>query len=163
MAGKKIPMEEFRLLSSEKIDKIVSSLLSSPCNYTPLLHFIVPVQDMDMKSFAEIWIDPNDEGETKRGGDSAENIHMLIVFDVDGIGRFEAELFVRQQDISLTLLCPPMYVSALSGIATNIARSANGTGFRFKDIQIDRLERPRSLMDVFKALPRKRTGINMRV
>ena len=163
MAGKKIPMEEFRLLSSEKIDKIVSSLLSSPCNYTPLLHFIVPVQDMDMKSFAEIWIDPNDEGETKRGGDSAENIHMLIVFDVDGIGRFEAELFVRQQDISLTLLCPPMYVSAFSGIATNIARSANGTGFRFKDIQIDRLERPRSLMDVFKALPRKRTGINMRV
>ena len=163
MAGKKIPMEEFRLLSSEKIDKIVSSLVTFPCNYTPLLHFIVPVQDMDMKSFAEIWIDPNDEGETKRGGDSAENIHMLIVFDVDGIGRFEAELFVRQQDISLTLLCPPMYVSAFSGIATNIARSANGTGFRFKDIQIDRLERPRSLMDVFKALPRKRTGINMRV
>lgn len=163
MAGKKIPMEEFRLLSSEKIDKIVSSLLSSPCNYTPLLHFIVPVQDMEIKSFAEMWIDPNDEGETKKGGDSAENIHMLIVFDVDGIGRFEAELFVRQQDISLTLLCPPMYVNAFSGIATNIARSASGTGFRFRDIQIDRLERPRSLMDVFKALPRKRTGINMRV
>lgn len=163
MRGKKIPVEEMRLLSSEKIDKIVSSLLSSPCNYTPLLHFIVPVQDMDIKSFAEIWIDPNDEGESKGGEDAAENIHMLIVFDVEGIGRFEAELFVHQKDITLTLLCPPMYVAAFSGISTDIARSVGGTGYRFKDIAVDRLERPRSLMDVFKALPRKRTGINIKV
>lgn len=164
MQGKKIPMEDMRMLSSDKIDKIVSSLLSSPCNYTPLLHFIVPVQDMDIKSFAEIWIDPNDEGETSKGGeDKAENIHMLVVFDVEGIGRFEAELYVRQQDITLTLLCPPMYVSAFSSIATDIARSVGTTGYRFKDITIDRLERARSLMDVFKTLPRKRTGINMRV
>lgn len=164
MAGKKIPMEDLRMLSSDKIDKIVSSLLSSPCNYTPLLHFIVPVQDMDMKSFAEIWIDPNDEGESSKNGDStAENIHMLIVFDVEGIGRFEAELFVHHQDITLNLMCPPMYVNAFSGISTEIARSVGRTGYRFKDISIDPLERPRSLMDVFKALPRKRTGINMRV
>lgn len=162
--GKKVSSRDLQLLSSEKIDKIVHSLLSSPCNFTPLLHFIVPVQDEDMRAFAEIWIDPNDEDEKSgRSGGDDDNIHMLIVFDVDGIGRFEAELFVHKKEISLNLLCPPVYVGVFSGIGTEIARTAAESGFRFKDIHIDRLERPRSLMDVFKTLPHKRTGIDVKV
>lgn len=29
-------------LNGDKIEKIITSLLSSPCNYTPLLHFVIP-------------------------------------------------------------------------------------------------------------------------
>lgn len=164
MSGKKIPVEEMRLISSEKIDKIVSSLLSSPCNYTPLLHFIIPVQDINMKSFAEIWIDPSAEDETNTGGGKdGDLVHMLIVFDVEGIGRFETELFARGKELTVSLLCPPMYVSAFSSITTDVARVAVAKGYRMKDMSVGRLERARSLMDVFKDLPRKRTGINMRV
>lgn len=165
MQGKSISEEDMQLLNSDKINKIVSSLLSSPCNFTPLLHFIIPVQAEEIRSFAELWIDPNDDAEKGGRGreDQAENIHMLVVFDVDGIGRFEAELFVQHQDIALTLLCPPMYVSAFSGLSTDISRAALQSGFRFKNIKIDRLERPRSLMDVFKTLPHKRTGVDVKV
>lgn len=156
--------QSLNLLNGDKIDKIVHSLLSSPCNFTPLLHFIIPVLGMDLRSFAEIWIDPNDDDPKKpHGGADAENIHMLIVFDIEGIGRFEAELFVRKKEIILSLLCPPAYVDEFSKIGTGIARAAAKTGYRFADIQVARMERPRSLMDVFKTLPHRRTGIDVKI
>ena len=36
--------DEIMLVNSEKVETIIRSLLSSPCNFTPLLHFVVPVQ-----------------------------------------------------------------------------------------------------------------------
>ena len=163
MAGKTISAEDMRLLTSDKIDKIVQSLLSSPCNFTPLLHFIVPVQESDIRTFAEIWIDPNDESGGQDASGAQQHVHMLIVFDVEGIGRFETEIFVRKKEIAINLLCPPAYTDAFSKIGSEIARTAAGTGFRFKDITIGRLERSRSLMEVFKSLPHRRTGIDVRV
>ena len=73
-------------LNGERIEKIITSLLSSPCNYTPLLHFVIPVDYEGMKAFSELWIDPKDEG---RGGDRAEgegnHVHVLITFDIPGL------------------------------------------------------------------------------
>lgn len=164
LIGKNPAETEMKLLDSEKIEKIVYSLLSSPCNFTPLLHFIVPVQDMDIKAFAEIWIDPNDKEEKKsEGGGGKDQIHMMVVFDVDGIGRFEAELFVKEKEISLSLLCPAAYVNEFSNFGTRIMRATASTGYRFQDIKVDKLERQRSLMDVFKTLPHRRTGIDVKI
>ncbi|MEG0180129.1 MAG: antitoxin, partial [Oscillospiraceae bacterium] len=56
--GREASEKDLSLMGSEKLEKIVHSLLSSPCNYTPLLHFIVPVEVNDMRSFAELWVDP---------------------------------------------------------------------------------------------------------
>ena len=36
--------QELMALSADKVEKIIHSLLSSPCNFTPLLHFVLPVQ-----------------------------------------------------------------------------------------------------------------------
>ncbi len=151
------------LLNSDKIEKIIHSLLSSPCNFTPLLHFVVPVRYMDIKSFAEIWIDPNSAEGREAGGQEGENIHMLIVFDIEGIGQFETELMVRQQAVSLQLFCPGPYAEAFAPIRDNLAQLIARCGYRAQEVAISKLERPRSLMDVFKSLPHKRTGIDVKV
>lgn len=163
-SGKLLSSDDMRMISSEKVDKIVHSLLSSPCNFTPLLHFIVPVQTEQLRSFAELWIDPNDEGDPAGGKSSTQdNVHMLIVFDVEGIGRFETELYVRGKEISLNLLCPPVYTDMFAGVGDNVARAASAIGYRLKDIVIGRLERSRSLMEVFKTLPYRRAGIDVKI
>lgn len=163
LLGEQAADEQMTLVNADKIERIIHSLLSSPCNFTPLLHFIIPVQDMDMKSFAEIWIDPNSAQEHEGTSGVQESVHMLIVFDIDGIGQFEAELFVVDRKISLSLLCPTTYLEQFSRISSVIPKVASGTQYTFSDIKIDKLERQRSLMDVFKALPYKRTGIDVKV
>ena len=162
--GRQSENADFTLLSSEKIEKIIHSLLSSPCNFTPLLHFVIPVQYDQMKSFAEIWINPNSSDDEQNQKQPAKrNIHMLIVFDIEGIGQFEAELFVSDKNLDFSLFCPPAYTDTFTKMSNQFAKCIEGSSYRFGTIKIDKLERPRSLMDVFKSLPYKRTGVNVKI
>ncbi|MEG0115000.1 MAG: antitoxin [Hydrogenoanaerobacterium sp.] len=149
------------IVDAAKIEKIVHSLLSSPCNFTPLLHFIVPMQDEYMKAFAEIWVDPQDE--EAGGGKDKTGIHFMVAFDVEGIGEFEAEMFVNGYDILLKLFCPPAYLAEFAGFGAGVKELLSGSKYRFSAINVDKLERHRSLMDVFKTLPHRRAGIDVTV
>lgn len=153
-----------QVINSDKIDKIIESLLSSPCNFTPLLHFVIPVEDMDIKAFAEIWINAEEEEEKKSSGGSVRNnTHMLIVFDIEGIGQFEMELFVRDKDISMSLLCPEEYYDDFKDTSKGFNECISFSEYRIKDIRVDKREHQRSLIEVFKTLPYKRTGVNVKI
>lgn len=154
---------ELAMIGGEKIEKIIYSLLSSPCNFTPLLHYIVPVQSDDLKSFAEIWIDPNAESTDAKGNTVQDCIHILMVFDIDGIGRFEAEMAAAGKDIMVNLFCPAPYLPAFSTLAEPVREQVAATGYHLLNLSVDKLEKHRSLMDVFKTLPHKRTGVDVKI
>ncbi len=154
---------DVRLVASEKLESIVHSMLASPSNFTPLLHFILPVDFMDVQAFAEIWIDPNAEGESATRGGKEMGTHMLMVFDIEGFGRFEAELYVQDNRLALNLLCPASAQEAFAGIGPALREAVSASGYRFETIHVDRLERTHSLMDVFTNLPYKRMGIDVKV
>lgn len=152
------------ILNSEKIDSIIKSLLSSPCNYTPLLHFVIPVQVKGLRSFAELWIDPHNEGKASQHEDKLrKNIHVLIVFDIEGIGQFEAEIHFFSDTIDLNLLCPPDHVQSFAARRDNILKALTAANFHPGEVYIGQLERIRSLMEVFQSLAYKRAGVNVKV
>lgn len=162
--GKQARSEDISLLSGDKVEKIIHSLLSSPSNFTPLLHFIVPVEHNNLRAFAEIWVDPNADSDSpakKKGGEDAT--HMLMVFDVEGIGRFESELYVQDKRLALNLLCPPPYLEFFKDVGPALRKAIAKTGYSFEAIHIDRMERTHSLMEVFTNLPHKRTGIDVTI
>lgn len=162
--GREADSEELQLLSGDKLEKIVQSLLSSPSNFTPLLHFIVPVLYEDVRAFAEIWIDPNDESEAgKDGKRGAMGTHMMLVFDVEGIGRFESELVVQGKRISMALLCPPPYLEAFGRIGSSIRSAVSKLGYSFETIHVDELTAAHSLIEVFPGLAHRRTGIDVKI
>ncbi|MDR0984718.1 MAG: antitoxin [Ruminococcus sp.] len=163
--GKCADSEEFVNVSPESIDKIIHSLLSSPCNYTPLLHFIIPVEYLNMKSFAEIWLNPNSEDEDGKGSGNKNSLHMLIVFDIEGIGQFETELFIDEKDkkISLVIFCPKDYREQFSRISPNLREAISFSQYAFNEIKFEEMKEPRSLIQVFKSLPYRRTGVDVRV
>ncbi len=165
LLGKSAENEDLTLLSGDKVEKIVHSLLSSPSNFTPLLHFVLPVEQNGLHAFAEIWIDPNAEAETgaRNTGGTADNLHMLLVFDVESLGRFEAELYVQDKRIAMNLMCPPAYTETFKGITSSIRQVVSNIGYGFETIKVSSLERTHSLMDVFTDLPHRRTGIDVKI
>ena len=88
---------------------------------------------------------------------------MLIVFDIEGIGQFEMELFVRDKDISMSLLCPKEYYDDFKDTSKSFNECISFSEYRFKDIRVDKREHQRSLIEVFKTLPYKRTGVNVKI
>ena len=145
-----------------RIEQILHSLLSSPCNFTPLLHFIIPVEYQDMRSFAEIWINPeSDEKDMAKG--AGKGVHFLLVIDAEGVGRFEADVYIHERTVDFNLLCPPGLESFFSTLSTPLSQTFASMDYRVGSIQFAPLERPRSLMEVFKSLPYKRMGLDVKV
>lgn len=160
--GKQAKSEDVKLLSAETVENIVHSLLASPSNFTPLLHFVLPVEFMNMHAFAEIWVDPDPEEKVKNGGNE-DSSHMLMVFDVEGIGQFESELYVMGKRIAMNLLCPPEYTEAFAEIGPAIRKAVARTGYTFEAINVGELEHIHSLMEVFPGLPQRRMGVDVKI
>ncbi len=161
---KQTESEELMGQNSEKVDKILHSLLSSPSNFTPLLHFVLPLQYQNVQSFMEFWVNPNgEEDQYWAAEEGKKKIHMLMVFDIGSLGRFEMELFVRDDIIDFALLCPPSCARVFAGAREDIRKSIGGLGYRFGEMRIDALERPRSLIEVFHSLPFKRAGVDVKI
>jgi hypothetical protein len=146
-----------------QVEKILHSLLSSPCNFTPLLHFVVPAMLDDVKAFAEIWINPNDDGEDTRPGQGGRQLHLLLVIDVEMMGRFELELKVRDQVIDLALFCPAGYEGRFASMLPELPASLRNTAYRLGRMRVQALDHGRSLMEVFKSLPYKRVGVDVKI
>lgn len=144
-----------------KLEKMLHSLLSSPCNFTPLLHFILPIQYENLKAFAEIWINP--EGDDQDTAQTGKSSHFLLVIDVETMGRFEVELFVRDKTIDLSLFCPTGLETAYQSFMKSLPALMAGTQYKLGKTNIGTLDHTRSLMDVFKSLPYKRVGVDVKI
>ncbi len=162
MIAKEASKEELSSSEEKRLDNILSSLLSSPCNFTPLLHFVVPAYFEQIRAFAEIWINPeSDAKDMPRGVD--HGIHLLMVVDAEAVGRFEAEVFAYDKTIDIHLYCPPEYEKQMKSYLTDITNALKGYTYRIGQVRLAPLVKARSLMDVFKSLPYKRVGVDVKI
>ncbi len=155
--------DEIKALQSDSIENIIHSILSSPSNFTPLLHYIIPVEYEDISAFAEMWIDPDEEETDHDTGMVSKAIHMLIVFDIDKIGKIEAELRVRDFQITLSLRCPEEFTEYIKGTVSDLKHCADFSDYKITDVAVSKSEHPSSLLSVFSGLSSKRTGINVKI
>lgn len=163
---KQTDSESVMQMKGESVESVIHSLLSSPSNFTPLLHFIAPIDDGQSKAFGEMWINPDEDNGTSsknQSGDRQRTIHMFLVFDIPDIGRFETELYVRDKKIDLSLMCPAVMQEKFNWLSAQLKESISFSDYSFNDIRVSRLEKSRSLIEVFPTLPQKRTGINVRI
>ncbi len=154
--------EELSAADSAKIEKMLHSLLSSPCNFTPLLHFILPLQQEDTRAFAEMWINPEcDERDLPEG--VTKGLHLLMVIDIDGVGRFETEFYVYNSTIDFHLYCPKGCEEGFDGVLSALPKVIYGTGYHLGNTKVSTLASSRSLMEVFKSLPYRRVGVDVKI
>lgn len=163
---KQTDSESVMQMRGESVENVIHSLLSSPSNFTPLLHFIIPIDDGQTKAFGEMWINPDEENKKSSKnsqGEPVRTIHMLLVFDIPDMGRFETELFVQDKKIDLSVMCPASMQDKMNELSSQLRDCIKFSEYKFDKINISKLEKPRSLIEVFPALPQKRTGINVTI
>ena len=90
-------------------------------------------------------------------------LHFLLVIDVENLGRFEAEIFHHEEIVDFFLYCPPGYEEAYREMMRGLPRLFAGSPYRLGETRLEPLAKSRSLMDVFKSLPYKRVGVDVKI
>ena len=140
---------------------LVQSMLTAPGVFTPLLHYVLPVQIEDLRAFGELWVDNN---ASENASDNEENSnHIFINIDVENIGIFELELFSQNNNLHVSLFCPKDFVKNFSNIKNVVEQIATQSGYTLKSTKVEPLIKVRTLVDVFPRIAERRAGLNVKI
>lgn len=157
--AKNINDPSLKSLSAMSKSDIMQGLLTSPGVFTPLLHYLVPINDGVIKAFGELWADPDAEN---RNG-SKESKHLFLCFDVEKVGYFELELMTQDRKLQVQLMCPPGTEDMFRPLKNTIPQIAAANGYDADDTRVGTLVRKRDLSHVFPKIQDKRSGLNVKI
>ena len=142
-------------LTHEKIENIVISLLSSPSNFIPLLHFVIPMQGEKLQAYSEVWVDIESEKNDQN------RMHILCAIELEQFGHFEVELWLVNDRIKCDVLCPKESVELFNPLINNISRRILDSSYNLDQVNIKALSEARSLLEVFTHLSELQNGLNI--
>ncbi len=159
---KNINNPALKSLDSFNAANLLQSLLNAPGVYTPLAHYILPLEVMDTRAFGELWVD-NDENNPNNTPGTQRNYHLFLTFDVESIGRFEVDMYAIGEDVNLSLLYPPRFEKEIEPMRDRVTKIIRGSGYQARTFETAPLKKPHNLTEVFPKIEDKRTTINKRV
>lgn len=157
---KNINDPSLKSLSAMNRGDMLRGLLSAPGVFTPLLHFLVPLNMDGIKAFGELWADP-DAGRGTNG--SGDDKHLFLCFEIENAGYFELELYASGKNINVSLLCPPGSERQYLPLKESIPVIASANGYSAEKTIISPLVKRRDLNKVFPKLNFSRSGLNVSV
>lgn len=157
---KNISDPSLKSLSALNQGDMLRGLLSAPGVFTPLLHFLVPLNMDGVKAFGELWADPEAGGGTDGGGDDK---HLFLCFEIEDAGYFELELYAKGKNINVSLMCPAGSERQYLPLKESIPVIASANGYNAEKMIISPLVKKRDLNRVFPKLNYSRSGLNIRV
>ena len=156
---KNINDPSLRSLSAMNSPEMLQGLLTAPGVFTPLLHFLVPMNMDGLKAFGELWADP-DAG---KDADGESDRQLFLCFEIEDVGYFELEIYTRGKNINASLLCPEGTEKDYSSLKDTIPIIASSCGYRADNLSIKPLKKKRDLTNVFPKLNERRGGLNVSV
>lgn len=156
-------------LSGATRSDMVQNMLTAPGVFAPLIHQFVPLDAFGIRAFGELWVDPKAEElieNKKKGsgkGDDEAGSHMLLCFDIEDTGYFELEIYEKDKNMTVMLLCPERMENAFAPIRETIPKIAEANGYHVSAALVEGLKEKRSLDQVFPKLGSQRSGLNVKV
>jgi hypothetical protein len=157
--SKNINDPSLKSLSSMSRSDIMQGLLTSPSALTPLLHYLVPINDNGFKAFGELWADPDAEKDSA----SQDSKHLFLCFDIEDVGYFELEVRTLDKKLNTSLLCPPGTENTFRSLKDSIPSIAAAAGYTADETRIGTLAKRRDLSQVFPKIKEKRSGFNVKI
>lgn len=158
--GKNINHEAIQSLDDFNASNLLQSLLNAPGVFTPLAHYILPLQIEDTKAFGELWVD-NDENNPNNTPVGQKNYHLFLTFDVESIGRFEVDMYALGENINLSLLYPEKFGFKIKELSDKIDLIIRNIGYKPAKFETAVLRKPHVLTEVFPKIIDRRKGLNV--
>lgn len=156
---KNINDPSLKSLSAMNRGEMVQGLLTSPGVFSPLLHFLIPMNMDGTKAFGELWADP-DAGDGKNG---ERDKHLFLCFEIEEAGYFEMELYAKGRNINISLLCPEGTERRYLPLKEMIPVIASANGYNAEKMIISPLKKKRDLNKVFPKLNDRKNSLNVSV
>ena len=125
---KNINNPALKSLDSFNAANLLQSLLNAPGVFTPLAHYILPLEVNNTRAFGELWVD-NDENNPNNTPGTQRNYHLFLTFDVESIGRFEVDMYAIGEEVNLTLLYPTRFDKEIDAMKERITKIIRNGGY----------------------------------
>ncbi len=140
---------------------LLQSMLNAPGVFTPLAHYIIPLQVEDTRAFGELWVD-NDNSSKGGGENEPKHFHLFLTFDVEAVGRFEVDAYSKGSDLNLSVLYPKSYRYRVSALTDKITRIAAGVGYNVQNFKTGILIKPHTLAETFPRIKDNRRSFDVK-
>ena len=159
---KNINNPALKSLDSFNASNLLQSLLNAPGVYTPLAHYILPLEVNNTRAFGELWVD-NDENNPNNTPGTQRNYHLFLTFDIDSIGRFEVDMYAIGDEVNLSLLYPPRFDKEIGPMKDRVTKIIRNSGYQARSFETAPLTKSHNLVDVFPKILNNRKSLNTRV
>lgn len=159
---KNINNPALKSLDSFNAANLLQSLLNAPGVFTPLAHYILPLEVGDTRAFGELWVD-NDENNPNNTPETQRNYHLFLTFDVESIGRFEVDMYALGEEVNIALLYPPKFDKEIEPMKERVTKIIRNSGYQARTFETAPLKKPHNLVEIFPKITEKRTTLNTRV
>jgi hypothetical protein len=126
--------------------------------YLPVNHYLLPFE----KSFADLWVDPNDRDD-QSGGQSQAAVKLLLQINTPAFGRFDVVLTDRDRDVDVQVACPQGAVPFSKEIEQAMSQIITDSGLTATGVQVRGAERSLTLSEVFPKILEGRDSVNVKV
>jgi len=159
--AKNINHPALKSIDSFNASNLLQSMINAPGVFTPLAHYILPIQIEETRAFGELWVDNDDDsGVTGKVG-GKKHYHLFLTFDVDTMGRFEIDVYADESTASVSLLHPVSFGRNIEALISKINRIASGSGYSISNFETGILKTPHNLSQIFPKLIERRSGLNV--
>lgn len=146
-------------------ENLISALLVNESVYMPLNHYLLPLEGDGRMLFSELWVDPDDGEEGKKGpsGKPGAGVKLLFKMDVESLGLFDIVLKGRGKDVEMTVSCPEEAAPFSQEIRRSLTEILQRNGLVPAQVTVRRMEQPVTLTEVFPKIYERRNSINVKV
>ncbi len=159
--SKNINHPALKSIDSFNASNLLQSMINAPGVFTPLAHYILPIQVEDTRAFGELWVDNDDDSGVSNAKGSSKHYHLFLTFDVDAFGRFEVDVYANESTANVSLLHPVSFGKNIDQLINKVHRIAAGAGYSISNFETGILKAPHNLSQIFPKLNERRAGLNV--
>ncbi len=142
---------------------LLQSFLLNESVYMPLQHIIFPMQSENRNMFAQMWIDPNAEGNSRYADPNSRAIQGLLKFDIQDLGFFDLFFIYQDSNIKLQLSCPPSLPISEQTIQADLAQLLAANNIRAEELYIEKTDISIPISTAFPKIFERENAINVKI
>jgi len=149
------------LQSKAVFQNMATSILLNESVYMPLLHYTLPADVYGGMFFSELWIDPN--AGKGQDGEEGRAVKLLVKFDIKDVGFFETIIFAQNKTVDMELYYPDKYKDREIEMKDALTEIMAKNELTFRSLFLAKVEKPKSVTEVFPKIYERRNAINVSI